>query len=241
MLCPKGTLEAVARARPGTPTALADVAKRHSMWFHCDGAYGAFFVLTDRGKETLRGIEEADSVVLDPHKTFFLPYGTGGLVVRDASTLRRAHSLHADYLPEMQRDEQLIDFCEISPELSRSYRGLRVWLPLKMFGIDVFRRQLDEKLDLTLWATEELRKIEGIEIVAEPQLSVVAFRYGRSNEVNRELLDRINARKRVMLTPTIIDGQFVIRICVVSFRTHQDRMETAIEDIRAAVAELSRV
>jgi aromatic-L-amino-acid decarboxylase len=220
-------------------SALAGIAKQNAMWFHCDGAYGAFFVLTERGKKTLRGIELADSVVLDPHKTFFLPYGTGGLVVRDASTLRRAHSLHADYLPEMQRDEQLIDFCEISPELSRDFRGLRVWLPLKMFGIDVFRQQLDEKLDLTLWATEELRKIEGIEIVAEPQLSVVAFRYGTSNDVNRELLDRINAKKRVMLTPTIIDGKFIIRICVVSFRTHRERMQMAIDDIRAAVAEVS--
>ena len=221
-------------------SALAQVAKHNSMWFHCDGAYGAFFVLTDRGKKTLRGIEQADSVVLDPHKTFFLPYGTGGLVVRDASTLRRAHSLHADYLPEMQRDEQLIDFCEISPELSRDFRGLRVWLPLKMFGIDVFRQQLDEKLDLTLWATEELRKIEGIEIVAEPQLSVVAFRYGSDNDINRKLLDRVNAKKRVMLTPTMIDGKFVIRICVVSFRTHRDRMQMAIEDIRSAVSELRR-
>jgi aromatic-L-amino-acid/L-tryptophan decarboxylase len=218
--------------------ALGRIARQNSMWFHCDGAYGAFFVLTKRGKETLRGMELADSIVLDPHKTFFLPYGTGGLVVRDASTLRRAHSLHADYLPEMQRDEELIDFCEISPELSRGYRGLRVWLPLKMFGIDVFRQQLDEKLDLTLWATEELRTIEGIEIVAEPQLTIVAFRHRSTNEKNRELLDRVNARKRVMLTPTIIDGQFVIRICVVSFRTHQERMQMAIDDIRDAVSEI---
>ena len=215
------------------------IAKKNKMWFHVDGAYGAFFMLTERGKKAMRGIEQADSVVLDPHKTFFLPYGTGGLVVRDATTLRRAHSLHADYLPKMQEDDELVDFCEISPELSRDFRGLRVWLPLKMFGIDVFREQLDEKLDLTEWATEELRKIEGIEIVAEPQLSVVAFRYTDSNEVNRDLLDRINARKRVMMTPTIIDGQFIIRICVVSFRTHMERMQMAIDDIRASIADVT--
>ena len=218
------------------------VAKQNKMWFHVDGAYGAFFMLTERGRSAMRGIEQADSVVLDPHKTFFLPYGTGGLVVRDATTLRRAHSLHAEYLPEMQQDEELVDFCEISPELSRDFRGLRVWLPLKMFGIDVFRQQLDEKLDLTRWATEELRKIDGMEIVAEPQLSVVAFRYVRKgadvNALNRRLIERINARKRVMLTPTIIDGQFIIRICVVSFRTHMDRMQMALDDIRRSVSEL---
>ena len=219
--------------------AIAEVARHNGMWFHCDGAYGAFFMLTERGRKVMRGIEQADSIVLDPHKTFFLPYGTGGLVVKDAMTLRRAHSLHADYLPEMQKDyEELVDFCEISPELSKAYRGLRVWLPVKMFGIDAFREQLDEKLDLTEWATAELRKIDGIEIVAEPQLSIVAFRVRGSNDKNRELLDRVNAKKRVMLTPTVTDGQFIIRICVVSFRTHMDRMQMAIDDIRTSVAEV---
>jgi aromatic-L-amino-acid/L-tryptophan decarboxylase len=218
-------------------TEIARVAREQRLWFHCDGAYGGFFAMTERGRHTLRGMEQADSVVLDPHKTLFLPYGTGGLVVKDAGALHRAHSLHADYLPPMAEEEHLVDFCEISPELSRDFRGLRVWLPLKMFGAKVFRQLLDEKLDLTLYATEELRKIPGISIVAEPQLSVVAFRLRGSNEVNQKLLDRINARKRVMLTPTVVRGEFVLRICVVSFRTHRDRMETALEDIRAAVAE----
>jgi len=215
--------------------AIARVAHANDMWFHCDGAYGAFFVLTERGRAAMRGIEQADSVVLDPHKTFFLPYGTGGLIVRDAKTLRRAHSLHADYLPQMQ-EEDLADFCEISPELSRDFRGLRVWLPLKMFGIEPFRQQLDEKLDLTDYATAELRRIKDIEIVAEPQLSIVAFRLKGSNDLNREFLQRINAKQRVMVTPTIIKDQFIIRICVVSFRTHMDRMQMCMEDIREAAA-----
>ena len=216
---------------------IARVARANGMWFHCDGAYGAFFVLTERGRKTMRGIEQADSIVLDPHKTFFLPYGTGGLLVRDAKALRRAHSLHADYLPQMQ-EEDLADFCEISPELSRDFRGLRVWLPLKMFGIEPFRQQLDEKLDLTEYATAELRKIPEIEIVAEPQLSIVAFRLKGTNDDNREFLQRINAKKRVMLTPTIINGEFIIRICVVSFRTHLERMQMCMEDIREAARSL---
>lgn len=215
--------------------AIATIARANSMWFHVDGAYGAFFMLTERGRAVMRGIERADSIVLDPHKTLFLPYGTGGLLVRDASALRRAHSLHADYLPPMQNEDELVDFCEISPELSRDFRGLRVWLPLKMVGAAEFRRQLDEKLDLARWATDELRKIEGIEIVAEPQLSLVAFRVRGSDERNREVLRAINAPKRVMLTPTVAAGRFLMRICVVSFRTHRDRMEMCLEDIRAAV------
>jgi aromatic-L-amino-acid/L-tryptophan decarboxylase len=221
--------------------AIARIAREHGMWFHVDGAYGAFFMLTERGRAAMRGIEQADSITLDPHKTLFLPYGTGAVLVRDASTLRRAFSSHADYLPEMQREEELIDFCEISPELSRDFRGLRVWLPLKILGIEPFRQALDEKLDLIEFVTAELRKIDGIEIVAEPQLTIVAFRLVKPgadlNALNRNLLDRINARKRVMLTPTIYKGDFLIRICIVSHRTHRDRIEMGLEDIREAVKE----
>jgi aromatic-L-amino-acid decarboxylase len=219
--------------------ALAGLARRNDMWFHVDGAYGAFFMLTERGRAALHGIEQADSIVLDPHKTLFLPFGTGALVVRNAATLRAAHSSHAHYLPDMQDGDELVDFCEISPELSRDFRGLRVWLPLKLFGIEPFREQLDEKLDLIAFATDELRTIDGIEIVAEPQLTTVAFRLVRPgadlNALNRQLLARINAPKRVMLTPALLGDDFVIRICIVSHRTHRDRVEMAIEDIRAAV------
>jgi aromatic-L-amino-acid decarboxylase len=227
--------------------ALARIADRESLWFHVDGAYGAFFMLTERGRAAMRGIEQADSVILDPHKTLFLPFGTGALIVRDAAILRRAFSMHADYLPQFQDSDELIDFCELSPELSRDFRGLRIWLPLKLFGIEPFRQQLDEKLDLAEWAAAELHKIEGIEMIAEPQLSIIAFRLLRPglaeaalNALNRDLIARINAYQRVMLTGAVLDGRFVIRICVVSHRTHRQRMEMCMEDIRAAVGEMER-
>jgi aromatic-L-amino-acid decarboxylase len=224
--------------------ALARIAKRESIWFHVDGAYGAFFMLTERGRAAMRGIEQADSIILDPHKTLFLPFGTGALIVRDAAILRRAFSMHADYLPQFQESTELIDFCELSPELSRDFRGLRIWLPLKLFGIEPFREQLDEKLDLAAWAAAELNTIGDIEMIAEPQLSIIAFRLVRPglddaalNALNRDLIARINARQRVMLTGAIIDGRFIIRICVVSHRTHRERMEMCMADIRGAVGE----
>ncbi len=220
---------------------IADAAQRHGLWMHVDGAYGGFFVLTDEGRKALRGIERADSVVLDPHKSLFLPYGTGALLVRDAEALRRTHSLAADYMPESREG---VDFCEISPELTRPFRGLRAWLPLKMHGIGPFRDALEEKLALARWAADELRTIPGIEILAEPQLSTLAFRLNPGglaveelNRLNRGLMKRINDRKRVLLTGTLLRGEFVIRICVLSFRTHRDRMEMCLEDIRGAVEE----
>src|SRR5262245_32910020 len=159
--------------------ALAALARREGLWLHVDAAYGGFFLLTERGRRTFAGIENADSIALDPHKGLFLPYGTGALLVRDAAALKRAHALSAEYMPAMQEDPLLPDFNLMSPELSRDWRGLRVWLPIAMHGIGPFRRNLDEKLDLALRATEDLRSIPGIEILAEPQLSIVAFRLRR--------------------------------------------------------------
>lgn len=226
--------------------ALADLCRREALWFHVDAAYGGFFLLTEGGRRAMAGIDRADSVVLDPHKGLFLPYGTGSLLVRDGEALRRAHALSAEYLPAMQEESDLIDFCQLSPELSRGWRGLRVWLPVKMHGIGAFRESLEEKLDLARWAFQELSATHGIEILAEPQLSILAFRAVRpglsgqeANDWNRRVLEAVNARQRVHLTGTMLGDRFAIRICVLSFRTHRDRMEQAIEDIRAAIAETS--
>ncbi len=224
--------------------ALSELCAREHLWFHVDAAYGGFFLLTSEGRRRMAGIERADSIVLDPHKGLFLPYGTGALLVRDGETLKRAHALSADYMPSMQEDSDLADFNLLSPELSRDFRGLRVWLPLKMHGIGPFRANLEEKLALARFAADELSQMPGIEILAAPQLSIVAFRFRREgldepglDRWNRGILERINARKRVYLTGTLLRGRFAIRICVLSFRTHRDRMEEGLADIRSAIAE----
>ncbi len=222
----------------------ARLARAEGLWLHVDAAYGGFFALTERGRRTLRGLDLGDSITLDPHKGLFLPYGTGALLVRDGDALRRAQGLHADYLPPLPDDPEFVDFSSVSPELSRDFRGLRVWLPIKMHGIGAFRRALDEKLDLAAWAAGELRRMEDVEIVAEPQLSLLAFRVVRKglsedalDALNRRVMEAVNARGRVYVTGTIARGRFLIRICVLSFRTHLDRMEMAMEDLREAIAE----
>lgn len=237
--------------------ALADLCARQELWLHVDAAYGGFFLLTERGRRVLAGIERADSIVLDPHKSLFLPYGTGALLVKDGAALRRAHGLTADYMPPLSQDDEQVDFCEISPELSRPWRGLRLWLPLKLLGIAPFRQALDEKLDLAQWAAGELRAMPAVEILAEPELSLLAFRLAppglaaaaaatgpaaavageRLDRLNRDWLARTNARRRVYLTGTLLGDRFALRICVLSFRTHRDRMEQAIADLRTAARE----
>ncbi len=224
--------------------ALGAIAERERLWFHVDAAYGGFFLLTERGRAAMQGIARADSITLDPHKSLFLPYGTGCLLVRDRETLRRAHAVTGSYMPPMQTEDDLVDFCEIGPELSRDARGLRVWLPLKMHGARVFRAELDEKLDLARHAAEALRQIPEIEIVAEPELSLLAFRVRRPgldeaqiDALTRRVIAAVNERQRVFLTGAVVKGRFLIRMCVLSFRTHRERVEMAIEDITAAIRE----
>jgi aromatic-L-amino-acid decarboxylase len=224
--------------------ALADLAAAEGLWLHVDAAYGGFFLLTARGRAAMAGIERADSVTLDPHKGLFLPYGTGCLVARDGGALERAHALHAAYLPPRPPGEEWWDFSALSPELSRPFRGLAVWLPMKLLGAAAFRAALDEKLDLAQWAAREVAALPGVRVVAPPDLSLFAFRHELPGEDrptrdarNRRWLARINARQRVHLTATELPDGYALRICVLSFRTHRDRMEMALEDLRAALAE----
>jgi len=219
---------------------LAAVAERERMWLHVDAAYGGFFRLVR--ESLLPGLERADSLVLDPHKGLFLPYGTGCLLVRDPEALRRAHRSGADYLQDLQLPEGAVSFADISPELSRDFRGLRLWLPFQLFGVDAFRDNLREKLELTHWAYDELRAAPGFECLDEPQLSVLPFRYhprrGDVNEFNERLLRRVNDKRRVFITSTRIDGAYVPRLAILSFRTHGRHVQAAVEDILESAREL---
>jgi aromatic-L-amino-acid/L-tryptophan decarboxylase len=221
--------------------ALADVAEEEGLWLHVDGAYGGFFQLTDRGRDWFRGVERSDSVTLDPHKGLFLPYGTGGLVVRDGEALRDAHYEGAAYLQDLPPTGELPNYSEYSAELSRDWRGLRVWMPLKLHGVGAFREALDEKLDLTMYLYEALAADPAIELPwGAPQLSVVPFRLaGADDEGQRGFLARINASKRVFLSSTMIHGAYTLRACIVSHRTHKDRIDECVEIVRRAAAERS--
>jgi len=142
----------------------------------------------------------------------------------------------------MQDDRDAQDFCEHSPELSRDFRGLRVWLSFKTFGAAAFRAALDEKLALARRAAEAIGAMPGLELVAPVDLSLVTFRVARAGEegdrLTRALLERVNARQRLHLSGTLLRGRFAMRICVLSFRTHADRLEEGLAQIADEAAAL---
>lgn len=221
---------------------LADVARKFELWYHLDAAYGGFFNLCEEGREVLRGIDRSDSVVLDPHKGLFVPYGTGSLLVRDGELLRRAHFMGADYIQDHPIPEGVWDTADYSPELSRSFRGLRVWLPLKFFGVRAFQENLSEKLRLTQWIYHRLRDEPGFQCLSRPELTAFAFRFdpetGERETFNRKLLKAIVASKKLYLSSTLLHGEFVIRICILSFRTHRQDVERAFDLIKTTAQDL---
>jgi len=218
---------------------LVGIAHERRMWVHVDAAYGGFFQLTTRGRAALRGINGADSITLDPHKGMFLPYGTGAVIARDGRRLREAHHLDANYLQDVGEEGEIPSFSDYSPELSRDFRGLRVWLPVKLHGLQAFRAALDEKLDLARFFYEQLRDDDRFELPWEPALSVVPFRLrGAENETNHALLERINASRRVFLSSTTLSGRFTLRVCILSHRSHRDRVEECLEIVKRAASEL---
>ncbi|MCA2229867.1 pyridoxal phosphate-dependent decarboxylase family protein [Nonomuraea aurantiaca] len=213
---------------------LGELARREGLWFHVDAAYGGGFQLTERGRDRLAGIEAADSIALDPHKSLFLPYGTGLLLVRDPAVLHAAHAADARYLQDLSPVDDLPDFGHLGVELTREFRGLRLWLPLHLHGVRAFERELDEKLNLAAHLHNRLTQDSRFEVPWQPDLTVVLFRLRGTDEDNRRLLAEINAGRRVYLSSTTIDGRFFLRVCVLSFRTHADRVEEALAIIRSA-------
>ncbi len=216
---------------------LTALAHAEGVWVHADAAYGGFFRWVDPG--LVPGLELADSIALDPHKGLFLPYGTGCLLVRDGAALKSAHQSDADYLRDVTPDENQDNFTDLSPELSRAFRGLGLWLPLMLHGAAAFRVALAEKLELARSAATRLAADPRFEVLEEPQLSVVAFRLKDGTDAdNARLLESVNARGRVFLSSTRLEGRLTLRICVLCFRTHQDRLDDAVS---ALIEEAGRV
>lgn len=210
---------------------VADVAAGAGLWLHVDAAYGGFFILTERARALLAGMARADSVVLDPHKGLFLPYGCGAVLVRDGEALRKGFAFTSSYLSDVHHGGD-VSPADYSPELTRHFRGLRLWMSLKLHGVERFRAALEEKLVLAQLAQERLAAMPGIETVPAPQLSCVAFRVrGSGDEATERLLARVLERGRVQMSSTRLWGRLYLRLCILCFRSHWSDLEEALGEI----------
>jgi glutamate/tyrosine decarboxylase-like PLP-dependent enzyme len=218
--------------------AIASVARRERCWFHVDAAYGGFFLLTEHGRAALRGIERSDSVVLDPHKGLFLPYGSGVVVVRDAGLLVASHDLSGSYMQDAVREPGEISPADVSPELTKHFRALRMWLPLMLVGTGPFRAALEEKLLLARYFHREIGRA-GYQVGPVPDLSVVTYRWApagaspeRIDQLNQAIVAGSRRDGRIFLSSTMLDGRFTLRMASLSFRTHRRTIDLAVRVLR---------
>ncbi|MCB0274501.1 MAG: aminotransferase class V-fold PLP-dependent enzyme [Calditrichaeota bacterium] len=214
---------------------MAAICRKNGCWFHVDAAYGGFFLLVEELRERFRGIEAADSLVLDPHKTLFMPFGSGAVLVRDKNNLLASNASHAAYM----KDAAAV--AEISPadtglELTRHNRGLRMWLPLQLYGTGVFAEALAEKRQLCRYFHQQVGQL-GLETGPEPDLSVAIFRCpdDPDNTKTQRLMDRIHRDGRVFLSSTVIAQKLWIRCAIVSHRSHREEVDLAIAMIKEKV------
>ena len=216
---------------------MGDICQREDLWFHVDAAYGGFFILCEEGRKIIHGLEKSDSIVMDPHKSMFLPYGVGVAVVKDGPALAAAHQYTANYLQDALQLTDEASPADLSPELTKHFRGLRMWLPMQLHGLAAFRAAVEEKLWLARYFWEELPKLPHVDRGPFPDLSVVLYRFTPpgvdANDFNSRLINRCQRQDgRVFLSSTKIDGEMYLRMVSLAFRTHKHTIDLCLEMLR---------
>jgi glutamate/tyrosine decarboxylase-like PLP-dependent enzyme len=224
---------------------LAEIARASGAWFHIDGAYGALAAITEPAK--FLGMNQADSLSLDPHKWLYQPLDCGCLLYRDAGAARRAFSHTGDYAKSLIDDPvEGFVFFEETIELSRRFRALKIWLSLRYHGLASFRQAIGMDLEHAQLLAELVAKQPDLELLAPVPLSAVCFRYRRQGDsdsgtdrLNQEILQRVIRRGKVFLSNATIRGKFALRACIVNHRTTPDDIEQVVSEVIAVGRELT--
>lgn len=227
--------------------AIADVCEQQDLWLHVDGAYGAAAVLTERGRALLGGMERAHSLVLDPHKWLFQPFDIGCCLVRDVRWLEQSFSEHPEYLQDTRDKMDMtreVNFCDRGVQLTRAFRALKLWMSIKVFGLDRFRSAIDRGISNAERAQRLLEEQGNFEITTPAELAVVTFRFRPPDypehdldQLTRSVFDGIVEDGHAMLTTTVINGQTVLRMCTINPRTTDDDLRSTIQMIARVGAE----
>jgi aromatic-L-amino-acid/L-tryptophan decarboxylase len=224
---------------------IAAVCRARNLWFHVDGAYGALAARVPGAPESLRALNEADSVAVDPHKWLYTPLEAGCALVRRPDDLLRAFSYHPAYY---HFDETVINYFDQGPQNSRGFRALKVWLALRQAGRIGAIGMIADDMRLSQHLDMLLRRHSEFEAFTQ-QLSITTFRYvpselkpqigspaaeKRIDEINQALLTRVEKSGEAFLSNAVVNGKFALRACIVNFRT-------SLADIEALPPLLSRL
>jgi aromatic-L-amino-acid decarboxylase len=215
---------------------LAALCRERGVWFHVDAAYGGFAALTERGRRWLAGIELADSVTLDPHKWLYQPFECGCLLVREGQRLHEAFRIQPAYLKDTEAAELEVNFSDLSVQLSRTSRALKLWMSLRYFGIDAFRAAIDRSIDLALFAQARIEASAQLELLTPAKLGVVCFRRrpegmdeDRLERLNQQLVEGLAASGQGLVSSTRLRGRFALRMCVLNHTSRTQDVERVLD------------
>jgi glutamate/tyrosine decarboxylase-like PLP-dependent enzyme len=238
---------------------IAEIAKEFGLWFHIDGAYGVLAALDETKRPLFRGLDQADSVSLDPHKWLYVPIDSGCLLFHDEARARAAFSFDgADYIKvHEQNADEAFAFWNYGPELSRRFRALKIWLTLRYYGVERVAAAISEDCALANYLGEQVRAAPDFELLAPPELSICCFRYVPTalqaklgtpenaapdqvelntelDELNTKIMNVVQRGGRAYLSSATIDGKFALRACITNFRTTRADIDETLEIIRDA-------
>jgi len=224
---------------------ISALCKEYGIWFHVDGAYGGFAAGVAEAPVDLRALSQADSVAVDPHKWFYAPLEAGCALVRDPEALRAAFSYHPPYYHFEERATNYVDY---GPQNSRGFRALKVWLAFRHVGAGGYRQMIADDIRLSRSMAQAVSHHKELQLVTQG-LSITTFRYVPRDlrlklgdpqveryldEVNRELLDRVQRGGETFVSNAVVDGHYLLRACIVNFHTTQADVE-AVPDIVAGI------
>jgi glutamate/tyrosine decarboxylase-like PLP-dependent enzyme len=228
---------------------IRDVANRFQLWMHVDGSYGAFAILADSARKLFAGLNQADSIALDPHKWLYLPVDVGCVIYRDPEAARVAFAHEAEYTRMFGEEADEAFVCwDYGPELSRRFRALKVWMLLKGVGLDRLSDGIESNLACARYLEAMVQASDDFEMVAPVELSIFCFRHVPTQLRNQstQQIDAFNERLLVALqqdgssyvSNTMLGGRFALRGCVLNYRTTLRDMEILLDDLRRVAKSL---
>lgn len=214
---------------------IAELCEAENLWWHIDGAYGGVGILDERQQELYVGIEQADSIAIDPHKWWFQPHETACLLVRDQSQLSDVFYMMPEYLKDVDLSEEEINYSNYGIQLTRSFRAFKLWMSLKTFGLNNFALAVKRGIGLAELAEQEIRKYAGWVVVSPASLGIVTFQFHQPgwskekiNQLNQAIMDEMLKSGFAMLSSTALHGRRVIRLCAINPRTTEEDIEQTI-------------
>jgi aromatic-L-amino-acid decarboxylase len=223
--------------------ALADICEQEKLWFHVDGAFGAWAALAHRVRSKVVGFERADSLALDLHKWMYMPYEIGCVLLRNEKEHRKAFSLTPDYLAHGEgrlglTGEDLPWFSDYGFQLSRGFRALKAWMSLKEHGSRKYARIIQQNIDQAFYLGELVKAAPELELSAPVSLNVVCFRYvaptmddNALNELNKRLVVELQERGVAVLSGTVIGGKYVLRAANANHRSRREDFDVLVREV----------